>query len=55
VFYYRCFNHVHGKKDPHIRIPAAFPASGQGKPGGENSLGLKAFGDHYMRGKSAVF
>jgi hypothetical protein len=43
------------KNDPHIRIPAAFPWSKQGKLRIENSLGLKAFGDHSMRCKSAVF
>jgi len=43
------------KNDLYIRIPAAFPWSEGGKLHGENNLGLKAFGDHSMRCKSAVF
>jgi hypothetical protein len=34
------------KNDPHIRVPAAFPGSGQGKLYAENSLGVKAIDDH---------
>ena len=43
------------KNDPHIRLPAAFLGSRQGKPYAENNLSLKAIGDHSMRCKSTVF
>ncbi len=33
------------KNEHHIRILAGFMGSGWGKRGGENSFGLKAFGD----------
>jgi len=43
------------KNEPHIRLPAAFPGSRQGKLYAENSLDLKAIDDHQERCKSAVF
>ena len=43
------------KNDPHIRVPAAFLGSRQGKLRIENNLDIKAFGGHSMRCKSAVF
>jgi hypothetical protein len=39
-----CFLAIPGKKEPHIRILAAFSGSGGGKLSGKNSLDLMAFG-----------
>jgi hypothetical protein len=46
---------LHPKKRPSYSRPAAFPWSRQSKLCGKNNLGVKAFGDHSMRCKSAVF
>jgi hypothetical protein len=38
------FSEIPGKTALHIRVPAAFPGSGQDKPSGKNCLDLRGFG-----------